>query len=289
MTRATDYDLLLARHGTRAAVVFFLETRGQSLGAIEDRHFRQASALDRVLRQIPVSWRRSRAQREDLERFVFEPGDTVVVVGQDGLVANVAKYLDGQPVLGVNPDPSVYDGVLVALSAEAVGELLPAAARRLVRTQSRTMVEARLDDGQSLLALNEVFVGHVGHQSARYALRWKGDVERQSSSGVIVTTGTGATGWARSIAGQRALAPRLPGPTESRLCFFVREPFPSVSTGATISGGEVDETGTLELTSELNDGGVVFADGIESDGLRFDWGMRLRVSVARKRLELVVS
>ena len=30
----------------------------------------------------------------------------MVVVGQDGLVANVAKYLDGQPVIGVDTAPA---------------------------------------------------------------------------------------------------------------------------------------------------------------------------------------
>ena len=32
--------------------------------------------------------------------------DIVVVVGQDGLVANTLKYLQGQPVIAVNPDRS---------------------------------------------------------------------------------------------------------------------------------------------------------------------------------------
>jgi hypothetical protein len=32
------------------------------------------------------------------------------------------------------------------------------------------MVQAELDDGQRLLALNEIFVGHRTHQSARYRL-----------------------------------------------------------------------------------------------------------------------
>ena len=41
--------------------------------------------------------------RGDLDRFLFEPDDLVVIVGQDGLVANVSKYLDGQPVVGINP------------------------------------------------------------------------------------------------------------------------------------------------------------------------------------------
>jgi len=58
-----------------------------------------------VLGAIPSDWRRARVDRADLDRFLFEPEDVVVAVGQDGLVANVAKYLTGQPVIGCNPDP----------------------------------------------------------------------------------------------------------------------------------------------------------------------------------------
>ncbi len=36
------------------------------------------------------------------------------------------------------------------------------------------MVRAELDDGQALLALNEVFVGHASHQSARYTIAYAG-------------------------------------------------------------------------------------------------------------------
>jgi NAD kinase len=71
------------------------------------------------------------------------------------------------------------------------------------------MAHARLDDGQQLLALNEIFVGHRTHQSARYRIRPADEQEeRHSSSGVIVSTGTGATGWARSI--QRSAQTGLP-------------------------------------------------------------------------------
>ena len=71
------------------------------------------TALAEVGASIPLDWRRGSVERGDLDRFLFEPDDLVVVVGQDGLVANVAKYLDGQPVLGLNPAPDLYDGVLV--------------------------------------------------------------------------------------------------------------------------------------------------------------------------------
>jgi len=289
VTRPTEYEALLARHGTREQARFFLEQRGRSLPEVADRHARREAALQTVSSGLPMRWRRTRVDRADLDRFVFGPEDVVVVVGQDGLVANVAKYLSGQPVLGVNPDRALYDGVLVRHEAGAATKLLAATALGEARIEARTMVQASLDDGQRLLALNEIFVGQRTHQSALYRLRWQGHEERQSSSGLIVSTGTGATGWARSIARQTPPAFELPAPTQTRLAFFVREPFPSRSTGTDIQRGLVAEGESLEISSEMNELGTVFGDGIESDRLEFGWGMRLTVGIARNRLNLVVG
>lgn len=236
VTRPSEYELLLARHATYAQAEFFLAGRGQSMKDVEARHRLLETALGEVMRALPLSWRRTSVRRQELDRFLFEPDDTVVAVGQDGLVANLAKYLAGQPVLGVNPDPASYDGVLVPLSPAAVGELVRRAAERKAKTRSLTMAEAVLDDGQRLLALNEVFVGHCSHQSARYRLSLARQDERQSSSGIVVATGTGATGWARSISRERREGVKLPGPSERRLSFFVREAFPSVATGVNAHG-----------------------------------------------------
>ena len=43
----------------------------------------------------------------------------------------------------------------------------------------------------------------------------------------------------------------------------------------------------LAVLSHMQSGGVVFADGIEVDHLSFDWGRRLEVRVAERRLNLV--
>lgn len=287
VTRPTEYELLLARHATHAQAKFFLDRRGQSIEELEARHHVFEAALTEVMHALPLSWRRTLVHRKELDRFLFEPDDTLIAVGQDGLVANVAKYLDGQPVLGVNPDPKSYDGVLVPLSPAALPDLLPAATERRAKTRSLTMVEAALDDGQHLLALNEIFVGHVSHQSARYSLRLAKASEHQSSSGIVIATGTGATGWARSIARERKHPAPLPKPTERRLSFFVREAFPSVATGVTLTDGGIENGGALEITSEMNEGGVIFGDGIEADRLVFDWGTKLSVRVASRTLELV--
>jgi NAD kinase len=286
--RPTDYELLLAAHGTRGQAEFFLHSRGQSIEEAERDHTTIHNAIETVLGRIPARWRRTRITRAELSRFLFEPDDVIIAIGQDGLVANVAKYLSGQLVVGLNPLPERIDGVLVRHSIAAAADLLADIdARRRIRTQQRTMAEARLDDGQSLVALNEIFVGHRSHQSARYRLRLGNREERQSSSGLIVATGTGATGWAKSINGERAHPLQLPNPTDWALALFVREPFPSISTGTSLGGGLIDRQGQLEIVSEMDDGGVVFGDGIEDDRLDFAWGMHVRIEVAEQRLRLV--
>lgn len=288
VTRPSELDELLACHGTRAQARFFLESRGLELEAVEERHHRLQAALHAVQGAIPLDWRRARASRSDLERFLFHPDDIVAVVGQDGLVANVAKYLDGQPVVGINPDPDRYDGVLVPHPPPAADRLLATCAGGEPPVEERTMVSAQLDDGQVLLALNEVFVGHRTHQSARYRIRWHGTEERQSSSGIIVATGTGATGWALSISRQIRTPPALASPESETLSFFVREPFPSVATGTDLRCGVIRAGAHLEVVSEMNDGGVVFGDGIEADRLALGWGQTVRIEAAKRKLRLVV-
>jgi hypothetical protein len=289
VARSTEYAALLARHGTREQARFFLQSRGRSIDEIEARDAAQAGALVVITSAIPADWRRARVERSDLDRFLFEPGDVIVTVGPSGLVANVAKYLDGQPVIGVNPDPT-RDGALLArhLPTDA-GELIRAAAADRAVIDERTMVEAVLDDGQRILALNEVFLGHRSHQSARYLIRCPGGSEHQSSSGIVVTTGTGATGWGRSISLERHTSLRLPSPDEPSLCFFVREAWPSPTFGVSVTEGVLDASERLEIVSELDEGGVVFGDGIESDRVEFGWGIQAIVGVARERLHLVVS
>jgi NAD kinase len=287
VTRETDYELLLARHATRGQAKFFLETRGQDIDLLEDRHRQLHAALQAGRAAVPHDWRQAALTRADLDRFLFGPEDVIVAVGQDGLVANVAKYLSGQPVLGLNPAPDLYDGVLVRVPLARLAVLLPASVAGAAPVEHRTMVEARLDTGERLLALNEVFVGHHSHQSARYRIATRDLAENHSSSGLIVASGTGATGWARSI--MEATHEDLSlDPQERAVAFFVREPFPSIATGTSLRAGKLAQA-PLDVTSRMNDGGVIFADGIEQDFLAFDWGRGVKLGPAAQTLHLVTG
>ncbi len=295
VTRPTPLEMVQEQHGTQDQAAFYLASRGHSFKDYLASHQQFQQALERVMRQIPADQRRVRVHRSDLDRFLFAPDDVVVVVGQDGLVANVAKYLTGQPVVGVNSNPDRFDGVLCSHRPDGVRAVLAwveASTKGVTgpyRHQTRVMAEALREDGQRLLALNEVFVGHASHQSAQYVLRWGSRTERQSSSGLICSTGTGSTGWARSVCEQRGLPIKLPDPEQAQLAFFVREPFPSKWTGTDLDIGLLEAGETLVVESLMGERGVVFADGIETDCLQFLDGHRVTLSVAKERLNLVVA
>ncbi len=282
--RHSEYDELLDRHGTRGQAEFFLRTRGRSLESVDRAHDVLTEALAATHASIPRDWRRGSVERSDLPRFLFEPADLVVVVGQDGLVANVAKYLDGQPVLGVDPGIEGNLGVMTRHTVAEVPVLLPSLA--VTGFEARTMVEATLDDGQALVALNEVYLGHAGHQTARYRLTVPEGSERQASSGLIVATGTGATGWSRSAWLERHSALTLPQPGDPVLGYFVREAWPSPATGTTFTEGLLEPGAALSITVE-SDRLVVFGDGLETDCLTAGWGQGVTISRSGRVLHLV--
>ncbi|MFF4627217.1 NAD(+)/NADH kinase [Streptomyces griseorubiginosus] len=284
--RTTEYEELVAHHGTHGQAAFFLSSRGRDIREVAERHERVRQALADVTSAIPLTWRQARVERADLDRFLFAPEDVVVVVGQDGLVANVAKYLAGQPVLGIDTEPGRNPGVLVRHRPRDTAGLLAVAGRSV---DELTMVEAVADDTQRLVALNEIYLGAGGHQTARYRLGLEGDggvVEAQASSGVLVGTGTGATGWLRSVWQERGARLRLPGPTEDLLVWFVREAWPSPATGTSLTAGELAARARLRLTVE-SERLIAFGDGMEGDALELTWGQTVEVGVCAERLRLV--
>lgn len=289
--RRTELQELLDRHATRGQAEFFLRTRGRSIQDVQERHDRLTAALASLRAAVPAEWRHAEVERTDLSRFLLTREDVIAVVGQDGLVANAAKYLNGQPVIGIDPEPGANPGILVRHTPPDAARLLQEAAAagsaERLGCHELTTVTARLDDGQELSGLNEVFIGHASHQSARYRLTAPdGRAERHSSSGLIVSTGTGATGWCASIALERGGRP-LPAPTDTRLAWFVREAWPSPITGISLTEGVLEPGETLHITV-ASDQLVVFGDGMEEDRLTASWGQEITVQLGERPLRLVM-
>jgi hypothetical protein len=186
--------------------------------------------------------------------------------------------------------------VLLPFSTADLQHGLPSALEERLPVEEITMAEACLNDGQRLLAFNDLFIGQRGHVSARYRVEHDGRVEEQSSSGILVSTGAGSTGWLSSVYNMAngLLADGTHRPVEERIArsdrrlrFIVREPFRSKHSGADIVTGIVHEGEALVVRSHMGSNGIIFSDGIEADHLAFDTGSHVRVSIARERARLI--
>lgn len=301
VTRRTRLEELLLRFHTQAQAKFYIEHLGADFGDYRNEHEQYAAALRATLAVLEDWGRYQRIDRGFLPNFLFAPEDVVVALGQDGLVANTIKYLDGQPLIGVNPDTYRYDGVLLPFEPRDLKPVIAETAANRRGHQAICMAKASLSDQQVLYAVNDLFIGPKSHTSARYEIQSGKHKEVQSSSGIIVSTGLGSTGWMKSVvAGSFGVVngllqnppashPYRPAPWDSdRLQFAVREPFPSKTSAAKLVYGEVSASRPLLLASLMPENGVIFSDGIEADFLNFNSGVRASITLAEKQGRLVI-
>ncbi len=303
ITQKTMLEELVERFSTPGQAKFYVEHQGSSFAGYQAAHDAYHAALDTLRRSLPAGVRSQFVERSFLPNFLFGERDLVVAVGRDGLVVNTAKYLTSQPLVGFNPDPTRIDGVLVPFRAEQAEAVLYHTLGGNVQARQITMAKAALNNGQSLYAVNDLFLGQKTHLSARYSVSFRGRQEDQSSSGIIVSTGAGSTGWFRSIlTGASGIAQGFlrRGPVKelkdnyrfdweaNHLYFSVREPFISKASSADLVFGRIEPRHELIVTSQMPSGGVIFSDGIESDFLEFASGTIATIAVADRKVHLVV-
>lgn len=294
VTRRTRIEDLIAKYNTLQQARFYLEHLGADFADYEREHVQYQQARKQVEHVIATRTRLQVLERSYLPSFVFGPEDIVIGLGQDGVVANILKYLDGQPLVGVNPDPQRFDGVLLPFEPRDLSKVFDEIVADRRPHKQVTMAKATLTDGQALFAVNDLFVGPKTHTSARYELSLDGTTERQSSSGIIVSTGLGSTAWYKSVVAGALAVAASQGATLPRsayqpvawdapfLQFAVREPFPSVSTQVELICGRATSQSPLMIRSLMPENGVIFSDGIEADFLEFNSGMLATISVAER-------
>ena len=294
VTKKTPLEELIERYNTREQARFYIEHLGQNFDKYEAQHETYKRACAQLKAQLPRGVRTQWIERENLPMFGFGDDDTVATIGPDGLVVNLAKYLRGQTVVAFNPDPRHIDGVLLPFRVEQAPLVWQRLANSDLPIQDVTMARARTADGQQILAVNDLFIGASSHVAARYQINYRGRSEAQISSGVIVSTGAGSTGWRRSIVcGAAKLCGENAGETNYRFAldarkleFCVREPFESLASGADIVAGEIKQDETLDLVSQMPQGGVIFGDGVIEDFIEWNAGVAVSVGVADEVLRL---
>lgn len=298
VTRKTRLDALIERFNTKEQARFYIEHAGLDFSDYVSEHERYVTALQTM--RTATAFRDRLQQlidRELLPTYQFGPNDLIVTLGGNGLVANTAKYVGRRPIVPVNPDTARFDTILVPFNVADARSAVERALADAAPLREITLARADLSDGQHLLAFNDLYIGARTHVSARYRLTWHGTTEAQSSSGVIVSTGAGSSGWMTSVFNMAAGVSAFTGGSAGKsvtlpwddpnLLFAVREPFTSQRWKASVVAGLVDPSESLRLESMMSTEGVIFSDGIESDYLEFGAGVVATIHAAPERARLV--
>lgn len=297
VTRKTRLQELKEKYCTLGQAKFYIEHLGERFDDYVAEDTLHAQAVKTVSAQLKQAGRVQLLERCMLATYLFAQDDIVIVLGQDGLVANTLKYLKGQPLIAINPIPDLFDGVLLPFCVSDTPDVLHTVLHNNMSIKKVSMAQVTTNLGDSLLAVNDVFIGPKSHTSARYEICIGQSKEHQSSSGVIVSTGLGSTGWFKSIiAGASGIAQRPLHKQLSKglawdcsdLYYTVREPFPSAVTQANLVFGKIANHTTLKLTSKMAENGVIFSDGMESDPIQFNAGTTVNIGLSKTQGRLVV-
>ena len=295
----TRLEQLIERFNSKAQARFYIESSGGDFEQYETEHHTFYESLKTVQHVISKSFKSKVIDRSFLPTYMFSDSELIIVIGQDGLVANTAKYVGKLPLVGINPDSSQYDGVLLPFNPSDLTKVIHDLITDRHEIKAVTLAEAKLQDGQRLLGFNDFYIGASSHISSRYLITYNGENENQSSSGIIVSTGAGSTGWLSSIFNmaynvhkfaekeERNIRAKLNWGDE-KLIFVVREPFLSKVTQIGIGYGVITANKKLKIESKMPTGGVIFSDGIESDFLNFNSGSVVEIGIAREKAHLAV-
>lgn len=197
--------------------------------------------------------------------------DIVAVVGGDGTVLDISRFLGSTPLVAINPSPATSTGNFCATTAEGFPGILQ-------RILDRSMVPLELTrlivtvDGRrfSQPALNDALLANVvPSATSRYIVTVEGSSEQQKSSGVWISTAAGSTGAIFSAGGMRRPV------SEHGLQYLVREPCAGRRDTYSLKGGLLGPEG-ITFVSRMIRGGI-YLDGRRS-AIRVEFGWVVRVT-----------
>jgi NAD kinase len=142
---------------------------GGDFSDYEREHEVFQQSLSAIQKQLTTVVRNKVIDRSYLPSFIFKGNiPFVLVIGQDGLVANTAKYVGGIPVIAVNPEPKRFDGMLLPFTPADFLEAVEHVMVGKYPARKVALAEVRLNDGQRLLAFNDLFIDAATHVPVFY-------------------------------------------------------------------------------------------------------------------------
>ena len=266
--------------------------QGEGGGRILASHYRQAQVAEDLSREIspqqilPV---------DQLTPEIVSQYKLVIALGGDDHLKMLSHWIDDDtPIVGVNSDPDSSEGHLMSFTASDLPHLLKRIEEGNYLLEPWTRLRVSVDGVDQGPALSEIVLAKQDFRlMSRHQLELKGEKVVQKSSGLIISTGAGSTGWFASAGLYLAPEGRPFERTAPFARFELREPhiqfveeeghkkaiFPPLVEGVLLPGE------TLTVTSLNNSQGIASRDSIDTIG--FDRGTVAQVRIDDKPLWVI--
>ena len=243
-------------------------------------NYKTLELVEKCLKTSKISYVAKR--RVHLTNQLCKNKDLVIVVGGDGTFLRAAHHTDDTPIFAVSSDVMYNEAFYAQAAPKDFVKKFKLLLAGKFRIKKLPRLEGKINGKKMpLAAINEIFVGssHPYHTS-RYELKVRGRKEFQKSSGVLITTHTGSTGWAKSAAkGKLKIAKKGFG-------YVVREPYIGRLTKSKLLKGSLRAKDKVIVNSQMY-AGIVVVDSSEKVHKLVD-GDKLEVGISKKALNYVV-
>lgn len=218
----------------------------------------------------------------DLKENDFKDIDLVISLGGDGTFVRAANFIKNQLILGINSDPKTSEGALVSLlsdEVEKLNDILDGKYKTIIRERAMVLLN---DKEIKESVINAVFVGAASQfHCSRYIVNFNDKQEEHRSSGILVSTGTGSTGWFKSAGG------KVFAHDEKKLKFIIREPYVGNRVYVPkLLSGEIEKDKSIEIVSMRDYGGVLAVDDAVYEVKKGD---KIKVSLSDLPLKVIIK
>jgi NAD kinase len=246
---------------SQAEMLEHYKNTGSDWETILASHNRQREALSELEKALPGIKIQTGFQ---LRPEAMKDLQAVIALGGDDHYQYVSHFLENQLLIPINSDTQKSDGALSDFTVSTFIDELPRIKNGEFDIESWTRLQVDLN-GQRIpeLAISQIFIGAVDNEDmSRYSLNYRGQNELQKSSGLIIATGTGSTGWYDAAVRYLKEDGEKFDRTEKKAVFVSREPFNGRFSNLNLKSGEFFPDEKLIITSLMNKPAKVGIDAL---------------------------
>ncbi len=287
--KRSKWERDLERFGSPEAVRELYFIQNDAYAKVYQSHLRQCAALEAMRAALPQAHFVLRRQLPGLDVSAYP---YVISLGGDNHFVYCSHFVGDRPLAGINSDPETSIGALLYFTVPVFLEALSPKVPPVFDLDEWTRISCELlgphgEHRRTDPCTSEISIRNdYPELTSRYLLRVNGGPwEEQKSSGLLLATGTGSTGWYRNCFPPSERGPAAFVRSSPFFRFFAREVGAPPGRGKKYLSGQIDEEGVLEIVSEMD--GMISVDAHPESTFPFPPAWRARFSLARERLRVI--